>query len=69
MTNNTIDYLFKDIVKDIEYAHNHRTKVNKLPNEDKLKVKLIKSLHEVYKKEPLDDDTNDFYEHVETYKL
>lgn len=64
-----VDYLFKDIIKDIEYAHSHRTKVNKLPNEDKLKVKLIKSLHEVYKKEPLYDDTNDFYERVETYKL
>lgn len=69
MTDNTIDYLFKDIIKDIEYAHNHRIKVNKLPNEDILKVELIKSLHEVYKKEPLDEDTNDFYEHVETYKL
>lgn len=63
------DYLFKDIIKDIEYAHEHRTKVNKLPNEDKLKVELIKSLHEVYKKEPLDEDTNDFYENVETYRI
>ena len=69
MTDNMIDYLFKDIVKDIEYAHSHRIKVNKLPNEDKLKVKLINSIHEVYKKEPLDDDTNDFYEHVETYRV
>ena len=69
MTDNTIDYLFKDIIKDIEYAHNHRIKVNKLPNEDILKVKLIKSLHEVYKKEPLDEDTNDFYENVETYRI
>ena len=69
MADNMIDYLFKDIVKDVEYAHCYRTKVNKLPNEDKLKIKLIKSLHEVYKKEPLDDDTNDFYERVETYKL
>ncbi|WP_289146095.1 hypothetical protein [uncultured Megamonas sp.] len=69
MTNNMIDYLFKDIVKDIEYAYSHRIKVNKLPNEDKLKVKLIKSIHEVYKKEPLDDNTNDFYEYVEKYKL
>lgn len=31
-----IDYLFKDIIKDIEYAHEHRTKVNKLPNEEKV---------------------------------
>ena len=69
MADNTIDYLFKDIVKDIEYAHSHRTKVNKLPNEDKLKVALIKSLHEEYNKEPLDDNTNDFYEYVETYKI
>ena len=69
MADNMVDYLLKDIVNDIEYAHSHRTKVNKLPNEYKLKVKLIKSLHEVYKKEPLDDDTNDFYERVETYKL
>ena len=69
MADNTIDYLFKDIVKDIEYAHSHRTKVNKLPNEDKLKVKLIKSIHEEYNKEPLDDDTKDYYENIETYKL
>lgn len=69
MTDNMIDYLFKDIIKDIEYAHSHRIKVNKLPNEDKLKVKLIKSIHEVYKKEPLDDNTKDFYENVETYRI
>lgn len=64
-----VDYLFKDIIKDIEYAHEHKMKVNQLPNEYKLKVNLIKSLHEVYKKEPLDDDTKDYYENVETYKL
>lgn len=69
MADNIIDYLFKDIIKDIEYAHNHRTKVNKFPNEDKLKVKLIKSLHEVYKNEIPHDDIEDYDENVETYKL
>lgn len=64
-----LDYLFKDIIKDTEYVHNHRTKFNKLLNEDKLKVSLIKSINEVYKKEPLDSDTNDFYENIETYKI
>lgn len=63
------DYLFRDIIKDIEYAYEHKIKVNKLPNEYKLKVALIKSLHEAYKKEPLNDDIKDFYENVETYKL
>lgn len=63
------DYLFKDIIKDIEYAYEHKIKVNKLPNEYKLKVALIKSLQEVYKNEIPHDDIEDCDEIVETYKL
>lgn len=59
------DYLFKDI----EYAYEHKIKVNKLPNEYKLKVALIKSLQEVYKNEIPHDDIEDYDETVETYRL
>lgn len=64
-----VDYLFKDIIKDIEYAYKNNIKVNKLPNEYKLKVDLIKSLQEVYKNEIPHDDIEDCDETVETYKL
>lgn len=64
-----VDYLFKDIIKDIEYAYKNNIKVNKLPNEYKLKVNLIKSLHEVYKNEIPHDDIEDYDETVETYRL
>lgn len=64
-----VDYLFKDIIKDIEYAYKNNIKVNKLPNEYKLKVGLIKSLQEVYKNEIPHDDIEDCDETVETYKL
>ena len=64
-----VDYLFKDIIKDIEYAYKNNIKVNKLPNEYKLKVYLIKSLQEVYKNEIPHDDIEDCDETVETYKL
>lgn len=64
-----VDYLFKDIIKDIEYAHEHKIKINQLPREHDLKVSLIKSIQQVYKKQSLDENIGDSCERVETYKL